>query len=423
MTETDIPPNTGDPMFEAIATFTCAYHRALESELDRHSREKFQHNGERTGLIEIWKARDGFVTFYLPSPPPDAKVGEGLYGLDRSEHDLNEICQSRTSHLLKVSSPRLGEPWHPIEHIPPDTDPIPQISLPIMQNDISRALAEGKFSSLPGMTISPVIQVRGEIRERVLPSRVKIWTPVFDFSGVGRRRIYAWPHADFWWLPEELNLDPGRAAEVAHYDVVALRAAMAVEPVLSPQVAQQDLPEFVSHKLEQLCDEFGALMEDQGQDEEAIHQFLRREENHLFLDSDYQDVHSKVQFGNYVSDFVVRRSDGSYKLIEIEPATERIFTASRSEPSARFNHACQQVRDWQDYVREHMHHVRQVQRLLDIYEPKGMVLMGSSTHIDSDVAKRRWRSLKTENPLELATYDEAIERVRNLAVKLRHLMG
>ena len=52
-----------------------------------------------------------------------------------------------------------------------------------------------------------------------------------------------------------------------------------------------------------------------------------------------------------------------------------------------------------------------------------MVLMGRSAHIDSAVAQRRWRAMKTEIPLELATYDDAIERVRNLAGKLRHVLG
>ena len=422
MSETPRPQTTGNPTFDAIVAFTRSYHQALESELDQHGRERFPHHGERTAVVQIIKACDGFVTFYLPPPPPDRQVQEGYYVFDYSEYDLNAICQSRHVQRLKVASPRLGQPWNAFE-IPPDTDYIPEFRGPLIHDDIRHAATEGKISSLQGMTISPVVHISGGIRERVVPQRVKIWSPVFDFAGVGTRRLYFWPHADFWWLPEQLDLDPDRAADVAHYDVVALQAVMAMEAAISPQVAQQDLAEFASHRLEELCDEFVALMENQGEDEEAIHQFLRRAENHLFLDSDYKDVHSKVQFGDYVSDFVVRRSDDSYKLVEIEPATIRIFTVSRSEPSARFNHACQQVRDWQDYIREHVHHVREVQRLPGIYEPKGMVLMGRSAHIDSGVAQRRWRAMKTESPFELATYDEAIERVRNLSTKLRHLLG
>jgi len=52
------------------------------------------------------------------------------------------------------------------------------------------------------------------------------------------------------------------------------------------------------------------------------------------------------------------------------------------------------VSDWQRHVREHVHEVRDVQKLPGIYEPSGRVIMGRSGHISGAEAKRRWDALK-----------------------------
>jgi hypothetical protein len=134
------------------------------------------------------------------------------------------------------------------------------------------------------------------------------------------------------------------------------------------------------------------------------------------------NVKSKLDFGNRGSDFVVRRSDGTYVVIEIERANERIFQRKNSEPSAAFNHACQQVYDWQRYIRDNVHTVRNELGLDGIYEPSGMVIMGRSSAIDSDIARVRWRDLKGDHEPQVFTYDEIIERTRALADSLRHLL-
>ena len=414
-------PSTGDAIFDAIIAFTQSYIAAVGKEVENNGRRTFSHHGERIGWVHISKARDGYVTFYMP-PPKDSEHKEGFYVYDDSKYDLNSICQSLHLHRLKVAPPMLGQGRDAFNPIPPDTEPLPGLSGPFFHDDIRRAAVEGKISTLQGMTISPLINMRDGVRERVLPHRLKIWSPVFEFPGVGPRRLYYWTHADFWWLPEHLNLDPERATEVAHYDFVALHTVLAANSMLTPQIAQNGMPDIASRKLEEICNEFSLLLEEDGDNEEIIHQFLHKAESHILLDSDYKEVLSKVQLGKYVSDFVVRRADDSYKLVEIESAMKRIFTKSKSEPSKEFNHACQQVRDWQHYIREHVHHVRDVQKLTRIYEPKGMIMMGRSADIDSNEARQRWRAMKAENKFKLNTYDDAIERVQNLATKLRNLM-
>ena len=89
MSDTASPKITANLTFDAIVAFTRSYHQALESELDRLGRKRFPHHGERTAVVHISKARDGFVTLYLPRPPPDVRVQDGYFG--RSEYSNEKI--------------------------------------------------------------------------------------------------------------------------------------------------------------------------------------------------------------------------------------------------------------------------------------------------------------------------------------------
>jgi len=157
-------------------------------------------------------------------------------------------------------------------------------------------------------------------------------------------------------------------------------------------------------------------------EEESIHQWLLRPEHHAFLEPHQVRVWSKLAFGNKVSDFVVRRSDGTYSLIEIEPASAKVFTQRVGEPSAPFNHACQQVRDWQRYIRDNVHTVRSELGLEGIYEPVGMVVIGRDADIPSGEARTRWRDLKGTQPLVLLTFDDLIDRILALAASLKYML-
>lgn len=421
MSDNTLEQDLDEPIFDAIVKFTRAYHPQLEDNFDTKGRHLFPHHGDRTGVIQIIKGSDGYVTFYLPSMPPGEGVADGFYAYDHSSHDLNTICQSLHVHRLKIAPPMLGSAWDAFVQ-PEDTDPIPGFSAALIHDDIRSAASKGFVRNLPGMTMGLPIYVEKGVRSHLLPERSKIWSPVFDIEDVGSRRLYQWTHADFWWLPEKLDLSSARAAETAAFDIMALQAVSAGQPPLTVDDASQDADKLAADRLDEQCDALVALLEAEGSNEEAIHQFLYRPENHFFLDTDHVEVRSKVPFGDYISDFVVRRSDQTYKLIEIEPATKRIFTTSRSEPTAHFNHARQQVLDWQDYVREHVAHVRDVQHLPGIHEPPGMVLMGRSSDIDSEKAEKRWKAMAASDPLELRTYDDVITKMRNLAERLRTML-
>ena len=272
------------------------------------------------------------------------------------------------------------------------------------------------------MTISPIVHIEAGIRRHVVPSRVKVWAPVFPIPGGGIRRLYLWTHADFWWLPESLDLGPDQAIRAAEADAMVLQTLVASVPLLTEDLTQQDATGHVADLLEAYCTEFLHLLDTAGGDEETLHQWLNDPSHRLFLDPGAQQVGSKLPFGDRVSDFVVRRADQTYKLVEIEQAAKKVFRPSDSEPSAHFNHACQQVRDWKRYIRDNVHTVRTELGLRGIDVPHGMVVMGRSAHIVDETARTRWRDLKTSSGLELHTYDEICDSVSAVAQSLRLLL-
>ena len=405
-----------------LVTFTAGYARAIESKLNSEGREKFPFHGDRCELIKTFMASDGYITFYLPIHPVFADA-KGFQLFDATAFTLNEVAQSASLSCFRIV------PFHPnvsadnLIQIPPKSERVVPNTDPYFHQDVIRGSVADENLIFPHMAVSPIVKVERGIVRSIEPRRIKIWSPTMNIPGVGRQRVYHWTHADIWFAPSKLNIDPSQAGEVAHQDLFALETILKYFPELTPEIAQKDVGNQAAELLEAACDEFVALLESNGNEEEKLHQWLKDERHHLFLDGDPSQIWSKLPFGANVSDFVVRHSDSTYLLIEIEPANERIFLKSNAEPSARFNHACQQVRDWQRYIRENVHTARNELKLTDIYEPKGMVLMGRITDIDSDEANNRWRDMKNNHEFTILTYDDVIDRVRGLASRLKNLQS
>ena len=402
-----------------ILDFTNSYWSAIEEAMDKHGRDLFTAHGDKVEIVSVFQAKDGFAVFYLPVPP-DPAIKRGLYLFDEyTEHTLNEICQSLTVHRLKVLQPEIGLPVELMPSNPEDTQPIEGITAPWIHDDVRRAAMEGKLDSLPGITISPSIKVEEGIYTAILPGRKKVWSPVFEFKDIGVRRLFLWTHADFWWLPESLDLKPEIAAGIAAKDINALKTLLAYEPLRPPHFAEPYVPSQAADLLESECQELLSILDRTDHSEEELHQWLNTPNHYIFLDPHISKVWSKLSLGEHITDFVIQRSDSTYLLVEIEPGNTPIFTKTKSEPTAAFNHACQQVRDWQRYVRDNVHTVRTELGLSDIYEPQGMAVIGRSAEIATKAASLRWRDMKNTYSIDVYTYDELCERIRSLATSLR----
>lgn len=410
------PPSPS--LVESLGEFTNRYHAALSAKLDESGRTRLPHHGDRTVIISMFKASDGFATFYLPDPQ-DPSIAHGLYAYDFSSYTLDEVCQALSVHRLKVAAVHLGQEIGTVDMIPPDAPPIPGLQAPMIHPEVRRLAFEGKLTSLQGMTVTPIMHVDAGVIDRVLPCRIKVWSPVFLYPEIGHTRLYLWTHADFWWSPDLLDLSEERARRVAIDDVWAILTLASLHPQLPLEIARQDAPTAAANLLDQRCIEFEELLDQHGDNEETIHQWLYQSANRLFLDPAHAEVRSKVPMGKKQTDFVIRRTNGLYVLAEIEPGDHRIFTKKAAEPTREFKHAETQVRDWMSFAQEHGQYLRDVEGLVGFANPRGMIVMGRTKDIDTCEAKRRWEHLKRTHEFELFTYDELIEQVRSLATNLR----
>lgn len=411
--------------FDKLANFTDAYNVAM-SVLLADKRETLPFHADPTRHPVIYEASDGFLTTYEPSLVSDEP--QGSIGQEVTDTDLNTICQTLSVHHLHVRIPRLNEPYgrEPPQALPDNL--LYRIGYGHFLDrqfvaDLDRLYAGGHPQiESPAILITPFFRLENGIVRQITPSRWKIWSPVIAIPTIGLRRLFRWTHADVWFKPEQLNLDPAGAAQVAREDLLALQTIVGLAGDLSISMASHDARTTAADQLDQFCQEFLQLLAGSGDDEATIHRWLKEPHHHLFLDADPARVQSKIAFGNKASDFVVRHSDGTYKLIEIERANLRIFTKAKAEPSAEFNHACQQVRDWQRYIRDNVRTVREELKLDGIDKPTGAVIAGRVSDIDSEEALLRWRDLKATHEFELSTYDDVCDRVRSLVLLLRRMM-
>ena len=97
-------------------------------------------------------------------------------------------------------------------------------------------------------------------------------------------------------------------------------------------------------------DEYEKLLEQKPEDEPSLHAFFERYPQ--MLDPMTVQVWSKPDFHGYKEpDFLIRRSDNSYLVIEIENAAKSIMTQA-NQPSAYVTQAVKQVNEYRFFLLE-----------------------------------------------------------------------
>jgi len=149
--------------------------------------------------------------------------------------------------------------------------------------------------------------------------------------------------------------------------------------------------------------------------EETYHQFLRT--NPVFLDP-LARVASKQKLGlEFVTDFVVRRYDDKYLLVEIEKPQDRIFTQANGF-SAQFSHALGQILDFQAWVEENGAYARSL--MPEIASPRGLLVMGRKSDL-SEAQRRKLHRLNVNlASVDVVTFDELHASAVRLYENLYH---
>ncbi len=414
---------------KALIEFIKESHAGFEHGLDAIGREKFPLHGVRSDFVLTIQASDAFATFYFDSDV-SAEALSGHHFRDYSAHgDLNTFFQSAHVNRIKIYKPPIGDAYDLANIIrSPDVE-VPAIFKHYPAFFVSPPLREylkkHKLSHLQCMIVTPHVQTDAQnVVVEYLPFRNTIFCPTRVLPNGNCIRLFHWTRCEIWWQPEKLDLSKENAAITARADLLAMRQILENQVDLPVEKASSDSTQSAADALDAMCDEFQRLVDERGDLEAPMHEWLDNPRHHLFLDPEAVDVRSKVDLYSQVTDFVFRRFDGSYVLVEIEAPARKIFKTSEPwDTTAHFNHAKGQIEGWKHYIREQLDHVRRIQGLEGISQPTGMVVIGRTRDIVDKLSKQRWDDLKgnTER-MQYFTYDELIQRIRALAQSMRRIL-
>ena len=136
-------------------------------------------------------------------------------------------------------------------------------------------------------------------------------------------------------------------------------------------------------------------------------------ENPVLLDPFVIELYSKLQLGSdFITDYVIKRTNNQYVLVEIENSTDKIFNQNGSFSSSAME-AIAQVRDFQAWISDNLSYAQK--KLPEIKHPEGLVVIGRSAAL-SDIEKKR---LTEENHsrrghIKIVTYDDLLATARSV---------
>jgi hypothetical protein len=160
---------------------------------------------------------------------------------------------------------------------------------------------------------------------------------------------------------------------------------------------------------DRLIKQFHDLLEEAPKKEKELHEFLFL--NPVFLDPLAIEIRSKHELGDdFQTDFVVRRINNEYVLVEIEKSTDKIFTENVSFHS-ELTDSIKQVRDFQSWIADHIEYARS--KLPEIRRPEGLLVIGRRKNWTPQMI----RSLDEENfsrrgHIKIVTYDDLLEQAK-----------
>jgi hypothetical protein len=163
-----------------------------------------------------------------------------------------------------------------------------------------------------------------------------------------------------------------------------------------------------------LVDEFAALIAQQAP--EADYQaFLQA--HPVLLDPLAAEVLPTAPLGlEFKTDFVLRRHDDRYVVVEIEKPHDSLLT-SKHDLTAAFTHAVGQVLDFQQWVADNAAYAQK--SFPGIASPSGLLVMGRRDGLSERARSKLNRWQTNSRHIELVTYDELLARGTALLRSLR----
>jgi hypothetical protein len=151
--------------------------------------------------------------------------------------------------------------------------------------------------------------------------------------------------------------------------------------------------------------------------EETYQQFLSK--HPVFVDPLASNVIPKQRLGvEHITDFVVRRLDNEYVVVEIEKPQDAIFT-SANDFTAKFTHAYGQVIDFQEWVDANGAYARTL--MPEISSPRGMLIMGLRENLTPAQIAKLKRFNFNSRAVEVLTFDDLATKANSLYENIHRL--
>ena len=165
-----------------------------------------------------------------------------------------------------------------------------------------------------------------------------------------------------------------------------------------------------------LIADFEQLVHDDSQPEQSYQSFLAA--NPVFLDPLAAETIDRQRLGDdLITDFVIRRHDGRYLVVEIEKPRDKIFTA-QNDFSAPFTHGFGQVIDFMGWLDENVAYARN--KLPGIEAVDGLLVIGRRSDLSAEGAPRLRRYSQNSRRVEILTFDDLATRARHLYASIRY---
>lgn len=144
--------------------------------------------------------------------------------------------------------------------------------------------------------------------------------------------------------------------------------------------------------------------------EEEYQKFLTK--HPVFIDPLASEVIPKQKLGiEHITDFVIRRLDNEYILVEIEKPQDAIFTGG-NDFTSKFTHAYGQILDFQEWVDVHSEYARSL--MPGIVSPKGVLIIGMRKDLPQVQIEKLKRFSINSRSIEIFTFDDLINKSKDL---------
>ena len=157
--------------------------------------------------------------------------------------------------------------------------------------------------------------------------------------------------------------------------------------------------------------DFSSLLESSPEREEELHSFLFS--NPILIDPLANEIRSKHELGDdFITDFIIRRLDDKYTLVEIERSNKRLFI-NNGNFSTDLTHSIRQVLDFQTWVGDHLEYANS--KLPGINRPEGLIVIGRKRTLDTNMKRRLdEENFSRRGHIKIVTYDDLLESGRTL---------